>query len=453
MVPWAKGFVPPSRQVARAAVGTFPGSRYAATGADEIRSVGGTTCEAPRAGRSWDDGECFVGAGGSGWPPRAVPAPTDEADWLAADVEEGQTFNEYVSLCCTRSGRLKANRVPRGKTEILFLPITLGSAVDPAMPPLEELASFASAYFGGARVRVLESAKVALEDASAGRVGAFASRSKGKIKLPAALGGGEGALSLRRGARGRVSLHVDPLLGELARGLERSGLSTCFALVGVCTEIDLHSHPTDLFVAGMAAGGSGVACFSFSRYHPHLRMSPEHWDDYGYAAKAASDVYYPDSKAARRRLALGDDVPSYDSLSGASKRLFKLRAAKLLTHEILHLYGVDHCVNYRCLMQGTGHLREDFAAPVHLCPVDLRKLAWRNQFDVQRRHVALAAVLGSWGCAGDRDFYLARARALDAAIDLTADARSDDDVIDLTSPSPPAARRKRRRSPSPAAGA
>lgn len=208
-------------------------------------------------------------------------------------------------------------------------------------------------------------------------------------------------------------------------------------------------------------------------------MSPEHWDDLGYADGKACDVYYPDAANARKRLKLKAKIPTYDSLSAASKRLFKLRASKLLVHEILHLYGVDHCVYYDCedaasrstrsaslrparvsadpgsagLMRGTGHLREDFSAPLHLCPVDLRKIAWRNLIDVRERYRALAGVLSSWGCASDAAFAAARAAELGPedsrsdVIDVTGDgpddAGSDDEIIDLTSPSP---QKKRRRS-------
>ena len=50
------------------------------------------------------------------------------------------------------------------------------------------------------------------------------------------------------------------------------------------------------------------------------------------------------------------------------------RACKTAAHEILHNYGLGHCLHRHCLMNGCGHLLEDFAAPPHLCPVCLGKL-------------------------------------------------------------------------------
>ena len=75
----------------------------------------------------------------------------------------------------------------------------------------------------------------------------------------------------------RLQVHVDPLLSQLGRVREAGGAAVdeCYAIMGV-TMVDLYSANSDLFVAGMAAGGSNVAVFSFARYHPCLKMSPEH---------------------------------------------------------------------------------------------------------------------------------------------------------------------------------
>jgi hypothetical protein len=41
---------------------------------------------------------------------------------------------------------------------------------------------------------------------------------------------------------------------------------------------------------------------------------------------------------------------------------------------------------YRCLMNGSNHLAEADARPLHLCPVDLHKLQWRIGLDVIDRY-------------------------------------------------------------------
>lgn len=50
------------------------------------------------------------------------------------------------------------------------------------------------------------------------------------------------------------------------------------------------------------------------------------------------------------------------------------RSCKVVVHELGHLYAVDHCTYFSCCMNGSGHLQEDYAQPLHFCPVDLRKL-------------------------------------------------------------------------------
>jgi archaemetzincin len=50
------------------------------------------------------------------------------------------------------------------------------------------------------------------------------------------------------------------------------------------------------------------------------------------------------------------------------------------------MFGIEHCVWFRCLMNGSNHLAESDARPLHLCPVDLRKLHWSIGFDVVERY-------------------------------------------------------------------
>jgi archaemetzincin len=51
-----------------------------------------------------------------------------------------------------------------------------------------------------------------------------------------------------------------------------------------------------------------------------------------------------------------------------------------------HLLGIAHCVFYSCLMNGSNHLAESDARPLHPCPVDLRKLQHSIGFDVADRY-------------------------------------------------------------------
>ena len=70
-------------------------------------------------------------------------------------------------------------------------------------------------------------------------------------------------------------------------------------------------------------------------------------------------------------------------------KIILLRSCRLLTHEIGHLLGIDHCIYYGCLMNGSGHLEEDFSQPLFLCPIDLRKLSQLVGFDIIQRYEQL----------------------------------------------------------------
>jgi archaemetzincin len=126
-----------------------------------------------------------------------------------------------------------------------------------------------------------------------------------------------------------------------------------FALLGI-TMTDLYPDPSWNFVFGQASPQSRVGVYSFARYDPRF---------YG-------------------------EAPSADS-----RQVMLRRSCKVLAHEICHMFGIDHCLWYRCLMNGSNHLAEADARPLHLCPVDLRKLQWSIGFDVGERYRRL------------RDFY------------------------------------------------
>ena len=83
----------------------------------------------------------------------------------------------------------------------------------------------------------------------------------------------------------------------------------------------------------------------------------------------------------------------YVEYGGSDEGVRLLRACKTAAHEITHMFGVGHCLHRRCLMNGCGHLKEDFAAPPQLCPVDLAKLAVAvgGGFDLVARYEALLA--------------------------------------------------------------
>ena len=112
---------------------------------------------------------------------------------------------------------------------------------------------------------------------------------------------------------------------------------------------DLFGNDEDLFVAGMAYIGMGIGVFSTFRYALDFRVASP--DSYWFDCSHAKELQWAYSTELIRRL------------------------GRLGAHELLHLFGVLHCIDYSCMMNGSGHLEEDLRQPLLLCPIDLYKIA------------------------------------------------------------------------------
>lgn len=122
-----------------------------------------------------------------------------------------------------------------------------------------------------------------------------------------------------------------------------------FAMVAVTME-DLYPNPDWNFVFGQASLVNHVGVFSFARYKPSFNSG---------------------------------------SKNNQSSNLMLRRSCKVLAHETAHMFGIEHCIYYHCLMNGSNNLPESDARPLHFCPVDFRKLQWNIGFDPDARYQSL----------------------------------------------------------------
>ncbi|XP_067676559.1 archaemetzincin-2-like [Haliotis asinina] len=76
-----------------------------------------------------------------------------------------------------------------------------------------------------------------------------------------------------------------------------------------------------------------------------------------------------------------------------------VRACKTLCHELGHMFGLTHCVHFKCLMNGSNHVQELDSRPIFLCPVCLRKLHYSCDFDMAQRYKKM---LNFWTTCGAR---------------------------------------------------
>lgn len=151
----------------------------------------------------------------------------------------------------------------------------------------------------------------------------------------------------------RVNAHtkqVQILTSSVLTFLRARLPADAFCLLGVTME-DLYPDPAWNFVFGQASLSTRVGIYSFARYDPEF---------------------------------LGGGRPdNYRSL-------LLLRSCKVLTHETGHMFGLQHCIYFDCVLAGANHLPEADAHPVHLCPICLRKLQDSIGFDAVRRYSELA---------------------------------------------------------------
>lgn len=122
-----------------------------------------------------------------------------------------------------------------------------------------------------------------------------------------------------------------------------------FCVLAITIE-DLYPHPSWNFVFGQASSRDRVGVFSFARYDP---------------------AFYGESRKKE------------------GHQILLRRTCKVLVHEMAHMFGLDHCIFFSCVMNGSNHLPESDARPLHLCPVCLRKLNYSVGFDVASRYERL----------------------------------------------------------------
>lgn len=73
------------------------------------------------------------------------------------------------------------------------------------------------------------------------------------------------------------------------------------------------------------------------------------------------------------------------------------RCCKVVSHEITHLFGVKHCVHYKCLMNGVNHIGELREQPLLECPLCCKKLSLQIGWDLGERFKAVSAVMEEFG--------------------------------------------------------
>jgi archaemetzincin len=188
------------------------------------------------------------------------------------------------------------------------------------------------------------------------------------------------ALAASAVSKQRITTRTNPQTRQLqlltgdALGLLRRILpANAFCVLGI-TMRDLYPSPSWNFVFGEASLSDRVGVFSFARYDPEF----------------------------------------YGIQTAERDALMMRRSCKVLAHETSHMFGIQHCIFFNCLMNGSNHLDESDRRPLHLCPVDLRKLHHSLGFDINQRYRALVEFTQQAGFEDERR-WLTNRLAIQAA--------------------------------------
>jgi archaemetzincin len=105
------------------------------------------------------------------------------------------------------------------------------------------------------------------------------------------------------------------------------------------TMVDIYPEPGWNFVFGLAAEDDGIGVYSFARMDPLFPI----------------EITPPECTEEEQLLVLK-------------------RGIGVFIHEIIHLFGFEHCIYYLCMMNGGESLEEIDGQPLYLCPICLRKM-------------------------------------------------------------------------------
>jgi len=213
-------------------------------------------------------------------------------------------FSRWVwdagNFLSSRSGRIRQSANAEGE-DIVLLPIIIedNDGVWPDCgPPLEKLLQYTQVFFDR-NVRVLPAASISSSTLASKKRKRKGNKDNAEFKLRfphnthSAGSGHPLATSVTiegRANQKHTQLQVTSVLDALSAFRDQRNRSKEFCIMAITME-DLFDGPTDLFCTGMAFGGNKVAVFSFFRYHPHLKMHPGTWHDFGYARTPSSYSY------------------------------------------------------------------------------------------------------------------------------------------------------------------
>lgn len=148
------------------------------------------------------------------------------------------------------------------------------------------------------------------------------------------------------------------------------------------TMVDIYPEPGWNFVFGLASEEDRIGVYSFARLDPLFPI---------------------------------ETVPP--ACTEDETRLMLKRGTSVFIHEIIHLFGLEHCIYYHCMMNGGDSLEEMEEQPFHLCPICLRKMhraldGTKSTFNVVHMYTEIVDQCRKFGLKDEMAWYENRLKVL-----------------------------------------
>jgi len=262
--------------------------------------------------------------------------------WALEDEWEPQTVDDFT--------RMERWKVSTARRKIFVLPLSFRAHSDSGMhPSLEQFVEFIETYFA-LPVSVLEEATIKLDK-------------RGKASLN---GFPLGSSLSELGERRFDVLHI---LDYLFDNVPKSA----YCVLAI-TDEDIFEDEEDPNTIMGRGSGDRVGVVSLYRFTPALSR-PSSVDH----TKNRNPLQTPLSSIEED----GEEDIVLESSLFLSRWL--LDTCKTLAHETMHMFGLDHCTHFICVMNANVSPLNDGQDPIHLCPICLRKLHLSIGFDPSKR--------------------------------------------------------------------
>jgi archaemetzincin len=179
-----------------------------------------------------------------------------------------------------------------------------------------------------------------------------------------------------------MQINLDDVLDALSENIPKDA----YAIVMLLDQ-DIWEGDEDIFTSGRAYGGSRIAVLSRFRDHPSLAgVNEVHTWPLSHCVQFVERCYLPPGWRSKSRARVAGTTPMFRARSEAGELTdimtpdmqsleWMARVSQTTIHELGHCFGLEHCVYFSCVMQGSASSAEARRQPPYFCPICLEKIA------------------------------------------------------------------------------